>query len=316
MGKLAMLLTGFASLLLFAAAPQAAEKVVSEDFETVTITTSDGVQLHVEIAGEGRPCLFLHGGPGASSDWMRKLSNGLLEKYFRMIYLDQRGAGQSTSPDNGDYSMDRMVADFEEVRAALGIGKWLTMGHSFGGILQMGYIERRPEAITGMIMLNTTLALDDSIQKSWIPKATEVLGIKDAAKYYDKSVPLMTRLMPLIREMQEKDVFWKFAYASKNSEQIMDRTNEGVPKRNHDLQYAAADLAEYHKDYRPASAQVSVPVLFFYGTKDWMAGPEHYKGVHFPNMVLFRSEVGHFAIIDKRDDLDAAIAAYLEKYRL
>ncbi|EJF10342.1 hypothetical protein [Pontibacter sp. BAB1700] len=26
-------------------------------------TTSDGVQLYVRMAGEGKPCLFIHGGP-------------------------------------------------------------------------------------------------------------------------------------------------------------------------------------------------------------------------------------------------------------
>jgi proline iminopeptidase len=54
--------------------------------------------------------------------------------------------------------MDRMVQDFEEIRAALGIRKWVTLGHSFGGILQVGYAERHPQAIKGMIMLNCSLS--------------------------------------------------------------------------------------------------------------------------------------------------------------
>jgi proline iminopeptidase len=33
-----------------------------------------------------------------------------------MIYLDQRGISRSSSPASGDYSLDRMVRDFEEVR--------------------------------------------------------------------------------------------------------------------------------------------------------------------------------------------------------
>ena len=53
-----------------------------------------------------------------------------------MIYLDQRGCGRSTSPKDNNYSMDRMVNDFEEVRKYLGIDKWITLGHSFGGLLR------------------------------------------------------------------------------------------------------------------------------------------------------------------------------------
>jgi proline iminopeptidase len=318
MRKVGAFLTGALFLVLVPAAGLcvAAQEAPSSDFQTITVKTSDGVKLHVEVAGEGTPCLFLHGGPGAASDWMRKLSNGLFEKHFRMIYLDQRGAGASTSPENGDYSMDRMVADFEEVREALGIKQWITMGHSFGGILQMGYVERHPDAVTGMVMLNCSLELNESIESSWIPKAVEILEIADPAPCYDKSVPLMKRIMPLIRQMQDKGVFWKLAYARKESEAVMDATNVGVAPRNHDLEQAAMSHEDYKKDFRPATAGVKAPVLFFYGRKDWMVGPEHYKGVKFPNMMLWGSDVGHFAVIEKRGDLHEAIAAYREKYAL
>ena len=86
---------------------------------------------------------------------MEKFSGTMLEQRFRMLYLDQRGSGHSTSPRDGNYSMDRMIQDFEEVRTALGIQEWITLGYSFGGILQMGYAQRQPQVIKGMIMLNS-----------------------------------------------------------------------------------------------------------------------------------------------------------------
>ncbi len=57
-----------------------------------------------------------------------------------MIYLDQRGVCWSSSLKDGNYSMDRMIQDFEEVRETLGIKEWFTLGHSFGGILQIGVV--------------------------------------------------------------------------------------------------------------------------------------------------------------------------------
>jgi proline iminopeptidase len=101
--------------------------------EVKHITTSDGVVLHVTVKGQGIPCLYLHGGPGSGSHWLEKFMGDSLEQYFQMIYLDQRGVARSGSPADGNYSMARMVQDFEEVRLALGIDQWLTMGHSFGG---------------------------------------------------------------------------------------------------------------------------------------------------------------------------------------
>ncbi|MDD5047097.1 MAG: alpha/beta fold hydrolase, partial [Bacteroidales bacterium] len=101
-----------------------------------TILTSDSVSLYVNVKGSGTPCLYLHGGPGSGSYWLEKFFGNYLEQNFQMIYLDQRGVGRSTSPRDGNYSMDRMVCDFEEIRQALGLSQWLTLGHSFGGILQ------------------------------------------------------------------------------------------------------------------------------------------------------------------------------------
>lgn len=102
------------------------------------IITSDSVQLYVTIKGSGTPCLYIHGGPGSGSYWLEKLFGDYLEQHFQMIYLDQRGVCRSSSPKDKNYSSDRMVQDFEEVRKALGISQWFTLGHSFGGILQNG----------------------------------------------------------------------------------------------------------------------------------------------------------------------------------
>jgi proline iminopeptidase len=124
------------------------------------IITSDGVKLYVKVRGRGTPCLYLHGGPGSGSYWLEKFSGDMLERHFQMIYLDQRGVARSSSPKDGNYSLDRMAQDFEEVRAALDIEKWVTLGHSFGGILQVGYAQRYPQVIRGMIMLNTSLDMN------------------------------------------------------------------------------------------------------------------------------------------------------------
>ena len=111
------------------------------------IKTSDNVDLYVTVKGKGTPCLYVHGGPGSGSYWLEKFAGDSAEQHFQIIYMDQRGVGRSTSPVDQNYSMDRMVQDFEEVRIALGIKQWITLGHSFGGILQMGYVTDKPNSI-------------------------------------------------------------------------------------------------------------------------------------------------------------------------
>ncbi|MGD0113431.1 MAG: alpha/beta hydrolase [Armatimonadota bacterium] len=279
------------------------------------IRTSDGVDLYLEVRGEGTPCLYIHGGPGAGGYWLQKFSGDMLERNFQMIYLDQRGSGRSTSPKDGDYSIARLVEDFEEVRLALGIKQWVTLGHSFGGILQMAYAQRHPQVITGMVMLNCSLDLEESL-RGWIPKACELLGITDPKAYTDEAVPLLDRVGDLVGKLKEKDLFWKLAYASQESEKTMDATFDEVPNFNHDFERAPLTPREYWADYRKAAQEMKMPVLFFYGKTDWRVGPEHYKGVHFPNMMLFGSDVGHVASLENTADLEKAVTAYRKRYRL
>ena len=275
--------------------------------------TSDGVDLYVTVKGTGTPCLYLHGGPGSGSHWAEKLSGDILEKHFKMIYLDQRGVGRSGSAANGDYSADRMVKDFEEIRKSLGISRWLTMGHSFGGILQMQYVLRCPDAIAGMLMFNCTLDLQESVSSA-LPKAYEFIDEPGLKMYLNDSIPIVERITKLYGRLREKDMFWKMGYDSRESEELMNSTFRGIPNWNGDYESKAIENPENWADYRPFAAGVKIPVLFFYGTSDWMVGPGHYKGVNFPVVMFWKSDTGHMPFIENKPDMEEAITEFLEKY--
>ena len=280
------------------------------------IITSDSVDLFVTVKGKGTPCLYIHGGPGSGSHWLEKFSGDMLERHFQMIYLDQRGVSRSTSPKDSNYTMDRMVKDFEEVRTALGIQQWITMGHSFGGILQMGYALRHPQTIKGMIMINCGVNLNERGSSTWIQKACEFLNITDTIPYTDKSIPVDDRLKKLYGELREKDLFWKMGYASKKNKEIMDASFSEVPDWNKDYERIALSIKDYWVDFKKSTPDMKMPVLFFYGKTDWFVGPEHYKGVNFPNMMLWGSDVGHVPFLENKADLEKAITSYQEKYKL
>lgn len=281
--------------------------------EEKQITTSDGVNLFVKIEGKGTPCLYIHGGPGSGSYWFEKFFGDFMEEHFTVVYLDQRGVGRSGSPENGDYSMERMAKDFEEVREALGYDQWLTLGHSFGGILQLGYAELYPDAQQGMMMINCTLSLNKSFCESWAPKASELLGEKYVGCEND-TLPLMDRMGELGNKLREKDLFWKMAYSKKESQAIMDSTYLKFDQWNYDFGNAALSIDDYWENYLPDTKKIQIPVLFFHGTHDWMVGPDHYKEVKFPNMISWESNVGHIPFQENKEDLEKAILTYCQKY--
>jgi proline iminopeptidase len=276
------------------------------------ILTSDGVNLYVTVRGQGTSCLYIHGGQGSGSYWMEKFSGAMLERHFQMIYLDQRGSCRSSSPRNKDYSMDRIVRDFEEVRAALGITHWITLGHSFAGLLQMGYAQRYPEIIKGMIMLNCTLDLRGNSQES-IPKACELLGIAERAAFLDESTPLPERISKLYGELRKKNLWWKMGYASFENFQLMNETFKEIPTFNHEFERIRLP-EEYLTNFKPATDGLRMPVLYYYGKTDWMVGPNCAKGVNFPNMLLWASDVGHVPSLENPADLEKAIAQYQRNY--
>lgn len=278
------------------------------------ILTSDGVKLYVKVKGTGTPCLYLHGGPGSGSHWLEKFFGDYLEQHFQMIYLDQRGVCRSSSPKDNNYSLERMILDFEEVREALGIGEWLTLGHSFGGILQMAYFEKHPQKIKGMVMINCTLNMTESFYGSWIPKAADFAGVSYTLPVTASPDSLLNEMMKVGKAMDEDGVRWKMAYSSQKNDSIMNSSYRDIANWNNDFSAVALDVKDYWTDYTAKTPKVRVPVLFFYGYTDWMIGPKHYMNIRFPNMTLWGSDVGHIPFLENREDLEKAIDYYNAKH--
>lgn len=281
-----------------------------------SITTSDSVKLYVNVKGDGIPCLFIHGGPGQGSNYWEKLAGDIGERHFKMIYLDQRGCGRSSSTVNGDYSISRMIMDFEEVRKALDIKEWLIMGHSFGGILQTYYADVYPENIRGILMFNCTLDMKESLEDSYIPSVINFFEIKDSSVYTDRSIPLATRMDSIQRLFMTRDDVWKLSFSSIESAMKFGETYAGFQVWNTDFSQRAFLVDDYLKDYSTLTRNINTPTLFLYGTNDKNVGVKQYKKVKFPNMLLVEAEGGHMEFIDNNNDYIKAVESFLEKFNI
>lgn len=278
------------------------------------ITTSDSVELYVKLQGEGTPCLFIHGGPGQGSNYWEVLAGEVGEQKFKMVYLDQRGCGRSTSPIDTNYSIDRMIQDFEEVRQALGFDKWMIMGHSFGGILQTYYAIKYPEKVKGIMMFNCTLNMKESLEKSYIPAVVDFFGIQDNHYLNNKSVSLSKRLDSIQKLFAAKEDVWKLSFNSFESARQFGQTYAGFDKWNMDFSKAAFKINDYNKDFAQHSTSIKIPTLFLYGSDDHNVGVQHYKKAKFPNMMLVKIDAGHMAFIDNNAEYINAVKAFLDKY--
>lgn len=134
-----------------------------EPYEHGMLDVGDGNQVYWEVVGnpDGKPAVFLHGGPGAPANGARR---ALDTEKFRVVIFHQRGCGRSTphaadpAVDMSLNTTDHLIADMELLRAHLGIEKWLLCGGSWGTTLAVAYALRHPQRVSEMILLSVTLS--------------------------------------------------------------------------------------------------------------------------------------------------------------
>jgi proline-specific peptidase len=109
------------------------------------------------------PLLLLHGGPGACHDYLESLA-AISATGRRVIFYDQQGCGNSDQPDDpGRWTVDFYLAEIDAVRAALGLERCHILGQSWGGMLLMEYLVRRPRGI-----VSATIASSPASMPWWI----------------------------------------------------------------------------------------------------------------------------------------------------
>jgi proline iminopeptidase len=105
----------------------------------------------VGTAGPKGTVLALHGGPGATHDYLLSL-NDLAEKGYRIVYYDQIGCGRSDlARRTTEYTVERDVDDLEALRKRLGLGRVHLFGSSYGGMLAIAYALAHPEGLKTLV---------------------------------------------------------------------------------------------------------------------------------------------------------------------
>lgn len=83
--------------------------------------------------------LCLHGGPGATHDYMLPIA-WLAERGYRVVFYDQLGCGRSELPKNKAlFVPETYVEEVETVRKKLKLGRPILIGSSWGGMLAIAY---------------------------------------------------------------------------------------------------------------------------------------------------------------------------------
>jgi len=133
-----------------------------------------GYQTWYRVVGEREepgklPLLALHGGPGATHDYLEPLE-ALAATGRRVIFYDQLGCGRSATPSNPAlWTVDLYVEEVGAVRAALGLDRVHILGQSWGGMLGMEYALTQPDGLASL-----TIADSPASMLQWVAEANRL----------------------------------------------------------------------------------------------------------------------------------------------
>jgi pimeloyl-ACP methyl ester carboxylesterase len=127
-----------------------------------TLTTDDGVPLHVEVDGDENAPLTVvlsHGFTARLAEW--ELQRAALRKRARLVLWDQRGHGRSGWTKLTQATIDRTGRDLGQVLDSVApTGPVVLAGHSMGGMSILALARQRPELfgdrVVGAFLLATS----------------------------------------------------------------------------------------------------------------------------------------------------------------
>ena len=159
-----------------------------EPYQSEFLKVSDIHNVHFEQCGNpnGRPILFLHGGPGGGiSPYHRQFFD---PDFYRVVLIDQRGAGQSTpAAELRENTTWDLVSDIEKIRKHLKIKDWIVFGGSWGSTLALAYAITHPEKVKGLILRGIFLTRPSEIRWFYQEGASQIFP--DAWETYFDYIP-------------------------------------------------------------------------------------------------------------------------------
>jgi pimeloyl-ACP methyl ester carboxylesterase len=161
---------------------------------------SSGVALDVQVEGEGRPVVLVHGWPDTKRLWTKQVP-ALVAAGYQAISYDQRGYGASDKPEGIDaYSIPFLAIDVTAVLDHLGIEKAHLVGHDWGAAVVWATAAFAPERVDHLVAMSVghpsafaNMGMEQR-QKSWYmllfqfhPQAEQWLTMNDGANFREFS---------------------------------------------------------------------------------------------------------------------------------
>ncbi|MDP9049154.1 MAG: alpha/beta hydrolase [Acidobacteriota bacterium] len=317
-GSLLLLLPFWGRSLVQARYPAGGEEPVPMHGEIHDLKRSDGTTIHAEVFGPaGAPTLVLtHGWSTDNTEWF--YAKRQLAGQFRLIVWDLPGLGETMSPADKDFSLEKMAADLHTVLILADGKPVVIVGHSIGGMINLTFCKMYPQDLKTRVA--GLVELDSSYTNP--VKTTKDSGL-NLALQKPVAEPLLHIMIPLsglFRAMNWLS-YEEGIQSSSNARSAFDGTESRgqldlVSRYGFESSpavVARGTLAMFHWDMTPELHQITVPVLMIVGKDDTTTLPTASETMAstIPHGKLQVLPIGrHYSLLESNGAVNAAIAGF------
>ena len=296
--------------------------------EQLTVTAADGTDLHVEIVEPREPAgkptiVFVHGFALDMGTFYFQRQELTARGDHRLVFYDQPGHGRSSKLNSGDYDIAALGKSLAAVlNATVPDGHIILVGHSMGGMTIMAFAEQYPEwfgsRVTGVVLISTSAGLIDKT-KLGLP----TLAARASAPFFPVwggAARIGGTAIDRAR-VASSDLAWlltrRYGFGdSRPSPSLVTFVEHMNSKTSVETLTKYLRTLYTHNRFPALSALRGVPVLVIVGTKDYLTPVTHSEQIlqHLPDAELMKVDnSGHVVMLEKADEVNAAILPFLEK---
>ena len=266
--------------------------------------TANGHSLHyLDWGAVGKPvALLVHGLRGHAHSW-DDVSAALCEDYH-VLAMDQRGRGDSDWAKDGDYTTGAYVADLTGFCQALGLEKFILVGHSMGGRNSLAFGGENPQMLEKLVVVDVGPTLDPrgsqriSQEIQNVPEEFDsfeaVLEYQNRQNRFASEAVMRRRVRYSTKELPNGKTGWKYDLLIREQ-----RRNGTVPPS---------------EDLWPSLPNIQCPTLILRGAESDILSPEVAQQMltTLPNCKMVEiQQAGHMVFEDQPTDFIAALKGFL-----
>ena len=285
-----------------------------------------GIEQWITIRGQDRSnpvILFVHGGPGDTTNPYSMPYFAAWEKVFTVVQWDERGAGKTFGRSGPSVkptmTLDRLAQDGVEVteylRSHMGKRKIILVAHSFGTILGLRMVQARPDLFFAYV---GTGQVADETREYTI--AYNALLKKAESTHNDEAIEELKAIgLPPYPDWKGYQVQRKWANRFEHADEFLAGTmalSLSTPgytvcdlNDNIDGQSFSGDALvpqARSATMKDLGLKFALPMFFFEGTEDFTTpttlAREYLNALHAPVKEFVPIPGGHFAVFMNSDE--------------